>query len=134
MSASVFLMSELEFEAIVADSAYSSLQRMIERTYFMFGPLKFPLVWVTNFYGRMVFGIDARKVSPAEAVKDLKTPVLLIHGTRDSQIPVKNSKEIYANAGKNVELWLVEADHGMSYAVNPAKYKQKVMGFFEENI
>jgi len=134
MSASVFLMSDLDFKAIVADSPYASLQRMLEQTYWIFGPLKWPFVWMTNIYGKLFIGINAKDVSPAKNIQNVQAPVLLIHGTRDSQIPVTNSKEIYANAGKNVELWLVDADHGMSYAVNPERYKRKVLEFFKRNI
>jgi len=133
MSASVFLMSELDFFAIVADSPYASLQRMIEQTYRYLGPLKWPFVWVTNIYSRLILNINPSAISPANKIKIVQTPVLLIHGTRDSQIPVENSKEIYSNAGKNVELWLIEADHGMSYAVNPNRYKNKVMAFFKKH-
>lgn len=134
MSASVFLTSKLDFAAIVADSPYASLQRMIAHQYWWLGPLKWPLVWLTDAYSLLFFGIHPANVSPATAIKDVTAPVLLIHGTNDNQIPADNSKAIKNNAGENVELWLVKGGHGMSYASQPKRYKEKVRQFFKKHV
>lgn len=133
MSASMFLMADLNIPT-VADSPYSSLHHMIAQTYRIFGPLKWPFVWVTTLYGRLFLGIDAKQVSPAEHIKTTTAPVLLIHGKHDSQIPVENSKRINANAGKNVELWIIAGEHGMSYATQPEKYKKRIRSFFTKHL
>ncbi len=137
LSATTFLITDApEIKAIVADSPYTDGWGIIRALYRMFGPVKFPFVWLTGLYSKLFLGLDPASVSAVKSIKDKNIPVLLIHGDRDSQIPVEHSKEIYANADpKLTELWIVrEADHGMSYAMNPEAYKRKVTGFFEKNL
>ena len=137
LSATTFLITDApEIKAIVADSPYTGGWGIIEALYRYFGPLKWPFVWLTGFYSKLFLGLNPSEVSVIESIKDQKVPVLLIHGDKDSQIPLRHSQEIYANSDKELtELWIVkDADHGMSYAVNPSAYKKKVTGFFEENL
>ena len=138
LSASTFIMTKTsDIKAIVADSPYASLDNMIERSYFIFpGPLKLPFVWITKLLAKITFGLNTKDISPEKDIKDIGIPVLLIHGDRDSQIPVENSKVLYEASDKNLtELWLVEgADHGYSYASNPDKYEKRVLEFFDEHL
>lgn len=137
LSATTFLITDApEIKAIVADSPYTSAHGIIEELYWYLGPLKLPFVWLTELYGRLFFSIDPASVSVVKHLQRQKIPVLLIHGDRDSQIPLRHSQGIYARADKTqTELWIVkDADHGMSYAVNPEAYQRKVLGFFEEHL
>jgi len=132
LSAATFLMANNpEVKAIVADSTYASIHDIIGQLYWYFGPLKYPFVWITELYGRLFLGIDAKKYEARVTV-----PTLLIHGSADSQIPAFNSKKIYEKSDKNLaELWIIEgADHGMSYATNPKEYKARVKDFFKKHL
>lgn len=123
-----------DIKAIVADSAYSNLNNMIEAMYQNFYFLKYPFIYMTKLYGKLFFGIDTKEVSPENAIKAINTPILMIHGKKDSQIPV-NEAYILHNANKNTELWIVEnADHGETYALNKEEYEKRVLGFFEKNL
>ncbi len=130
LSAATFLMAAYPFKAVVADSPYASLHDIIGQLYGYLGPLKYPFVWMTEFYGTF-YGIDARKYAAR-----IRVPTLLIHGSADNQIPAWNSQKVYDVSDKKLaELWIIEgADHGMSYATNPKEYKARVRGFFDEHI
>ena len=140
LSASTFIMATektSDIKAIVADSPYSSLDKMIERTYFIFPSItKLPFVWLTKLYAKIFFNIDTKEISPKKSIKEIKIPVLLIHGEKDSQIPVENSKTLYEASNKNLtELWIIkDADHGYSYAINKKEYEKRVLDFFEKNL
>jgi len=138
LSASTFILTETnDIKAIVADSPYASLDKMVKRSYRIFpGPLKLPFVWVTKLLGRIVLGLDTKEVSPEKSIKDIGTPILLIHGEKDSQIPVENSKILYEASNKTLtDLWIVKgADHGYSYAENKAEYERRVLDFFDEHL
>jgi len=121
-------------KAIVSDSAYSNLNNMIESMYRNFYFLKYPLVQLTRFYGKIFFGMDPKDISPATTIKNIDKPILIIHGRKDSQIPV-NEAIILHDANKETILWIVEnADHGATYALNIEEYENRVLGFFEENL
>jgi len=53
-----------------------------------------PLVEVAFLRARWKYGLDMSQVSPESAVASTSTPVLLIHGTIDSNIPVRHSRII----------------------------------------
>jgi dipeptidyl aminopeptidase/acylaminoacyl peptidase len=134
MSAAAFILSQCsDIHAIVADSAYSSLERLIARQFFFLpGPLKWPFVTLTKLSARLLLGVDVEQAAPMEAVRKLRTPLLLIHGDADSQIPVMHSREIAATADPSLtELWIVPgADHGFAHAQEGARYEARVLRFF----
>lgn len=135
LGGSVAIMNENnDVKAIVADSAYSNLNNMLEAMYRNFYFLKHPFVYMTRIYSKIFFGMDPKDISPATAIKNIDKPVLIIHGNKDSQIPVNEAQLLY-NANKKNELWIVEnADHGETYALNKKEYEKRVLEFFEKNL
>ena len=68
-----------------------------------------------------------------EALQKNQIPVLLIHGTDDSFVPVEMTYENYkACAGPKKLLIVPGADHGMSYYVNRELYEKTVREFLRE--
>ncbi len=71
--------------------------------------------------------------STTEALKRSKVPVLLIHGTDDTFVPVEMSYENYkACAGPKKLLVVPGADHGMSYYTARGEYEKTVKEFWLE--
>jgi len=123
-----------DVKAIVADSAYSSLNNIIEVMYKNFYFLKQPFVYLTRIYGKIFFNIDPKDISPATAIKNIDKPVLIIHGDKDRQIPVNEAHRLH-NANKDSKLWIVKnADHGETYALNKKEYEKRVLEFFKKNL
>jgi len=121
-------------KAIVADSPYANLQKMVEQQYSIFSILKWPFVFLTNIYGRLLFKIDISQVSPALAAKNSSIPILLIHGKNDNEIPVENSEIIHKANPKN-ELWILDnVGHGQSHFVKQEEYEKKVLDFFDKHL
>lgn len=87
---------------------------------------------LTRLGACVLLGVDVRQAAPAETVRQLRAPLLLIHGDADSQIPVIHSKEIAANADQSLkELWIVPgADHGFAHASEGARHETRVPQFF----
>ena len=135
LGGSVAIMSKNEgIKAVVADSAYSNLDNMISVMYRNFLFLKYPFIELTRIYSKLFFGIYPKNVSPADSIKTINKHVLIIHGKKDSQIPV-NESYILHNANKKTEIWIVEnADHGETYALNKDEYEKRVLEFFEKNL
>ena len=121
-------------KAIVTDSAYAKLSHMVRQMYRIFFIFKYPLTYLTKFYGSLFLKINIDDESPLENIKNIKAPILLVHAEKDSQIPVEEAYLLH-NANKKAELWIVEnADHGMTHSVNPEKYEKRVVEFFKENV
>jgi len=138
MSAAAFLLARRpDIQAMVADSPYASLEGVVGRQFFFLpGPTKWPLVSLTKLYAQLFLGVSVDDASPAESVRELTGPLLIIHGDADSQIPVEHSRMIYANANpKTTELWIIPgADHGFAHALEGYQYEIRVQRFFERHL
>lgn len=136
-AAAFFLTRHPDIQAIVADSPYASLEGVIARQFFFLpGFTKWPFVALTKLYAKLFLGLDIRDAAPAEAVREVSSPLLIIHGDADSQIPTYHSREIYANANPDTsELWIVHgADHGFAHGLEGHRYEVRVQRFFERNL
>lgn len=138
MSAAAFILARHpDVRAIVADSPYASLEDLIGRQFFFLpGPTKWPLVALTNLYARLLLGVEVEAAAPAQMVRELAVPLLIIHGEADSQIPVEHARQIYSHANPaRAELWLVPgADHGQAHAIAGPRYEVRVRTFFERHL
>lgn len=133
-AATILMTNSPDIKAIVADSSYADIDKMIKRTYFIFPSItKMPFVWLTKLYTFIFLRIKTSQISPLKEIHNIKTPILLIHATEDTQIPVENSKLLYETSNKNTtQLWLIPGDHGTSIA-HP-EYQEKIIQFFEKNL
>jgi fermentation-respiration switch protein FrsA (DUF1100 family) len=123
-----------DIEAIVSDSSYATLDLMIHSLFRHYHFLRYPFVFTVKSLSRLVLKFNTSSVSPVDTIKEVETPILLIHGERDSQIPVKNAYLLHEAAPKS-ELWIVPgADHGEAQALGPIEYERRVLEFFKENL
>ncbi|HUP20650.1 MAG TPA: alpha/beta fold hydrolase [Gemmatimonadota bacterium] len=125
--------------AIVADSAFASQRDVLEHfaerdgARLLGGRLDgrrfLPAVeWWHRRRGKPPF--DA--IAPLAAVAGLDgTPVLLIHGRRDTVVPVEQARRL-AEAAGSAELWEVEeAQHCGAYFVDRGAYMGRVTAFLD---
>ena len=134
LSASAMLMSKQDINAVIADSAYADLEMMVEHVFSIFGPLKFIFAKSMNIVSKLFLGTSPRYISPANSIKDSKTAILVIHGSKDSQIPVENAYKLKAS-NPSIELWIVEnADHGQAYALYRKAYEARIKDFLKKNM
>lgn len=132
--------------AIVVDGVFSS-DRLVE--YFMrrwasiFAKVRFvyenhpPTFW--RFLRWMLFCECKRKFgirlpSAMKAVQRMDaTPILYIHGAKDSYIPVDQSRVLYAATKDPRFMWIVPgAKHNQSAIVAPGEYARRTTSFFDQ--
>jgi len=134
LSASSMLMAKTKVNAIVSDSAYANLENIIKRVYKMFWFLKAPFVQTTNLLSVIFFKTHPKNVSPALVIKDTKIPILVIHGEKDTQIPVENAY-LLKESNPNIEFWIVKgADHGQAYALYKSEYEERIKDFLKKHM
>jgi hypothetical protein len=91
------------------------------------------LVECGRLYVRWTKNVDLGLASPAAAVRGEKRPILLIHGTADSNIPISHSRGL-KRLNPAVELWEVPgAHHAFCIHAAPEEYKRRVAAFFESH-
>lgn len=134
LSASAMLMSKEKVNAIIADSAYADLKLMVKHVYSIFGPLKWPFITTTNILTKIIFGVHPEDVSPAQAVRNSTVPIFVIHGEKDSQIPVE-SAYILKESNPDIEILIVPGvDHGYAHAMLKDEYERKIKEFLKKHM
>lgn len=135
LGAAVILMTNSpDIKAIVSDSSYKDLDSVLDSIFKYFGPFGRPFIWFMKLFGKIMFNLDTSKVSPVQAISQIKVPVFLIHCENDSQIPSESSKVLHSKKPDS-QLWIIPfGDHGQGYAMMPNEYEEKVLKFFKSNL
>lgn len=118
--------------AVAADSAYVSVQaRALDLLAEIDAGWLCRLLLEPAF--RLVNGVSIRAGQITERMAGAAVPLLLIHGTGDTQVLAWQSEALAEAAGENAQLLLVEgAEHGMARYLEPDTYYDALLGFFEE--
>eukprot|EP01068_Selenidium_serpulae_P015256 Selendium_serpulae@DN6192_c0_g1_i2.p1 len=114
-----------DIKLVITENTFTSLR---EIALYLFPILKlFPLV--LNFVQRL-------KMDSLEKIKQLKTPVLLIYGTRDTTVPPEQSIQLHQSSPSKAKMiWMVEgANHNDLPMQAGAAFYEKVRNFIEENL
>lgn len=123
-----------DIAAVVSDSSYADLNDMMEPEFEK--RTRAPTIFLRPilFMIRIIYGVDFAAIRPVAVVSEISPrPILFIHGSDDTTIPVSHASRLL-QAAKNPqdELWIVSgAEHTRAYKLHPAEYIQKVTDFFD---
>ena len=121
-------------KGIAADCGYTSPQAIWkhitqDNLHLSYGLRRFDV----NDLCRKKIQLGPSDCSTTEALRKTHLPVLLIHGTDDTFVPVEMTYENYKACGGPRKLLIVPgADHGMSYYVAKNEYEKTVREFWRE--
>ena len=133
------------FCAVVAESTFASFR---EASYDRLGEkmnagagagrtLLRPAVEAGFLYARWRYGVDLEQASPQNAVAASRVPVLLIHGLKDTNLPLRHSEMIVAHSSSRnpaVVLWEpANAGHCGAAGAEPEEFERRVVGWFQSN-
>jgi len=121
------------FRAIVAECPFSTFEDVAEyRVGSRLLPLvAWPVVRIASWYSRLRYGVDVMQASPIDALRRRQTPVLLIHGTADVNIPPQESRDLHAANPASTALWEVDgASHVAAQTAEPQEYRRRVLTWF----
>ena len=123
-----------EIKARVLDATYANLTRELDFVFKDFGAFRIPLLWLIRAWNLVFLQVSADSVAPENFIAGIKTPVLLIHGDSDTQVPVDNSLTLHKIA-KQTELWIIKsAGHGETADIGGAEYDKRITEFFSKNL
>ena len=95
----------------------------------------FPLLYLVNFWCRLLAGFDGKEASTVQAMSRNRLPVFLAHGQADDFVPWTMTQAAYDAAPCEKELLLVPgAGHGRSYLVDRERYLQMLENFLNRNL
>ena len=135
MGASSMLMALPELpgiKAVVADSAFSSLVRMVRHQYrFVPGPLAVIPIALTRIFGWLDADLRVEQVDAVAAIRGLKVPIFFIHGLDDVSVPPDCTRTLFDGYGGPKKLRLEPgAGHGGTAGLDTEQYRRDLRAFF----
>jgi len=127
------------YKCVVSINGVSDIERMLKTEEREYGDDH----WVVAYWQDVISQGDVdeahlKKISPINHVKNIKAPVLLIHGEHDKVVPIKQSEEMFdemEDEDKDVIfLELEKGDHYMSTAENRMKAMLAIDAFVKKHI
>lgn len=87
------------------------------------------------FAAKALFNIDVDKVRPIDRISLLSnTPLLFIHGEKDTLIPPVNSEELFKLTSNSTRETFPDAGHVEAFKKDPTRYLQLLDDFFTKNL
>jgi len=82
----------------------------------------------------MIGHFNADKVKPFEAAQQINQPVLMVHGTADTNIDIKYGKRNFKNLASTEKTFLEiqKANHGNVWRVGGVPYFKRIVSFMNE--
>lgn len=114
----------------IADCSFSSVTEQFRSVLKSAHVPPQPLFPTVSLINRIRHGFSLSSVSPIEAVKNIKIPVLFVHGKNDGFVPTHMTEEMYALFSGKKDILLVEkAGHAQSYQKASEAYETKIKEF-----
>ncbi|WP_312106208.1 alpha/beta hydrolase [Lachnoclostridium sp.] len=118
----------------IADCGYSDLRTLLRhqmKTIFHIPHVIFMPFAI--FCLKLRAGFNIKDVSPIDGVKKSKTPILFIHGDKDTYVPYQMSIKMYKECKAPKKLYLAKgAVHANSVVVDYEQYKRVVRDFIKK--
>lgn len=120
-------------KCIIEDCGYTSAEDYLTwKLKQRFHLPSFPVIPIADIAFKCMAGYYMHDASCLEAIKNSSVPILFIHGTKDTTVPVEEVYRLYDAASCKKELFIVEgAGHGEACSVQKEDYWSKVFLFIE---
>jgi fermentation-respiration switch protein FrsA (DUF1100 family) len=122
-----------DIQAVVADSAYPSLDEAVRNIWRGTGLPAFPFVPLQIVMGEWQTGLSLADMHPLDDVAAISPrPILILAGGLDPIIGPDAGQRYYAAAGEPKELWFEPSLEHVSFSkAAPDEYERRVVGFFD---
>lgn len=119
--------------AVVAESGFASLRTVFDD--YQRRMIKLPWHYLRNIVikrSEYLADFKANDVAPVEAVRHVRVPIFLLHGTEDNLIKYNYSEKVFNAANEPKQLWLIPgAQHHDVMQVGGEEYTRRIVGFFD---
>ena len=133
-----------DVDAVISVSSFASVDYMIRDTLKLMLDAPEPLIKLftpfTRFAIFTMYGFSAQTDSPLYDINSIAPrPVLIIHGTADDQVPLKNAEHLLEAAGEGAESWIIEGAGHAVYSEDGtgeenSLYQEHILGFLKTSL
>jgi len=124
----------IDVDAVILEGVFGTLEQAIEnRIRIRLGDLAALLAPLLSMQLEPRLGISLKSVSPADAVSNLRSPVLIVSGTEDKHALPAEAQAIYDAANEPKNIWFIKgAAHQDLHRYNQKSYEKRVLQFFSK--
>jgi len=124
---------EPRVRGVISEASFVDLKTALLEYQYQYVRLRSRLLrWIVIRRAEQVGRFSVEEVSPVRAVKQIRVPLLFIHGLEDRRVAHEESEQLFANCECPKELFLVPgAHHTDVWKVVGKKYEEKLLGFLE---
>jgi pimeloyl-ACP methyl ester carboxylesterase len=132
-AAALFLAADdARVKALVLDSPFANLTDLVHRTIASYHIPSFLLAPVLLEVAGWRAHYEPASVRPIDAIRKVKAPILLFHGTKDTVVPYDDALALKAAAGGPLTLVPLEGlDHNTP---RPASYQDRIVTFLTHTL
>jgi len=126
-----------DVKALVADSAFSSLEDTIDTSVkFFTGLPSFPFGPMIRFWAEREGDFDPEAVDAKKWIGAVSPrPVLIMQGGADQVVSVSSGQKLFERASEPKEFWFEPAvGHGKFLKMMPDQFEKRVVGFFDAHL
>ena len=122
-----------QVKGVVSDCGFTSPKEVFTHVLnTMYHLPAFPVIPAADFVNRRLAGYGMDECNAKREVAKAKIPILFIHGSKDTFVPVSMCHELYENCASPKKKLIVEgAAHGESYFKNMEAYEKALDEFTE---
>ncbi|MGO9389515.1 alpha/beta hydrolase [Rhodoblastus sp.] len=124
-------------DALVLQAVFPDIRRAIRNRIaaHLPAPLAYALEPLLSYQSPMRFGVWPDRITPVEALKSYKGPVLIVGGANDSFTPPSESREMFAAATEHKEFLLLRGlNHFQAAAAKSDQYRGEILKFFASTL
>lgn len=126
----------LQVDGYILESVYPGIELAVKNRlkirFGEFGQLFAPLIYM-QIPARL--GIPLRDLQPSEAIRKLKSPVLIMNGSDDKRTTIRDAEQLYRNAPEpKLFIKVNGAKHQDLYRFQPEAYRKNVLEFLSKYI
>lgn len=124
-------------KGIIADSPYSMVDRLFEENIEqLYGLKAFPVVQLSSIYVKATKGWDIGSDAIVSAARESEIPIMYIHGTEDSIVPVEHSNNLFeiTRAKGTDHVTIHGATHLQGLNTDSEKYWREVDAFIRNSM
>ena len=133
-AASVLLASSLELpvnvKGLISDCSFSKQSAILKNSIQQMGLPAFPFYPLVRLSAHLFGHFNLEEITPVDAAKNMTLPVIFLHGSKDSIVPLQMCDSLYESCTAPKKKIIVEgADHANSALVNYPLYESAVWDF-----
>lgn len=126
------LKDEGAVKCAVLDSPFSDLRELLLYRGKEDKNLNHWIVKLIEFIVERRLDYSMKWVSPGNEISKINTPVFVICGQKDQEVPFEQGEELYDKANNPKFIWRVDCGHTESFNIYAQEYKNKVSRFFNK--